>query len=398
MGADAYAATAQVALCAEGRRVPVGAARASEAPRPARRQLGLAENGVRETARVAGDPRSGRVPLRAGRDRVPAGVGLGRGAGGCHALVERFVEESGLSAAATEFGQMVAVELPTGDPDGAAASLFDEHRIEVPCFERDGRPLLRISVQGYNDEEDIEQLVEAMRLDVGALGEAVLEQPARTRQTRGVRGLPRRPPMTEIDVRAFDQYEAAGWQLVAGLYERVWSSSTSSGRRLPTRCSGRRSGPARRGRRNRSGRCRREGKRARRASDRNRCRGRHGRDRSRALSGCFLRRGVRHGPSVPRRVVRCGRSGTSSSSTSASPSGRLERSRESSSRGAYCLVDLGRPRAVSLLRGAARRNCGRSGSSAERDPTRTVVLRVRERRHVPEPALAPPASSRCRSA
>jgi SAM-dependent methyltransferase len=33
--------------------------------------------------------------------------------------------------------------------------------------------------------------------------------------------------MTEIDVRAFDQYEAAGWELVAGLYERVWSPTTS---------------------------------------------------------------------------------------------------------------------------------------------------------------------------
>jgi ubiquinone/menaquinone biosynthesis C-methylase UbiE len=33
--------------------------------------------------------------------------------------------------------------------------------------------------------------------------------------------------MTEIDVRAFDQYEAAGWELVAVLYERVWSPITS---------------------------------------------------------------------------------------------------------------------------------------------------------------------------
>ena len=32
--------------------------------------------------------------------------------------------------------------------------------------------------------------------------------------------------MTEIDVRAFDQYEAAGWELVAAVYERVWSPIT----------------------------------------------------------------------------------------------------------------------------------------------------------------------------
>ena len=33
--------------------------------------------------------------------------------------------------------------------------------------------------------------------------------------------------MTEIDARAFDQYEAAGWQVVAALYERVWTPMTS---------------------------------------------------------------------------------------------------------------------------------------------------------------------------
>jgi SAM-dependent methyltransferase len=33
--------------------------------------------------------------------------------------------------------------------------------------------------------------------------------------------------MTEIDVRAFDEYEAAGWELVAGRYEHFWSPITS---------------------------------------------------------------------------------------------------------------------------------------------------------------------------
>ena len=32
--------------------------------------------------------------------------------------------------------------------------------------------------------------------------------------------------MTEIEARAFDQYEAAGWELVAAVYERVWSPLT----------------------------------------------------------------------------------------------------------------------------------------------------------------------------
>src|SRR5262245_53497172 len=33
--------------------------------------------------------------------------------------------------------------------------------------------------------------------------------------------------MTEIDVHAFDDYEAAGWEVVAGRYEQLWSAITS---------------------------------------------------------------------------------------------------------------------------------------------------------------------------
>jgi isopenicillin-N epimerase len=80
----------------------------------------------------------------------------------CHALVERFVAESGLRPVATEFGQMLAVELPPCDPDEVQRRLRDEHRIELPCFAHNGRPLLRLSVQGYNDEADVGALVTAL--------------------------------------------------------------------------------------------------------------------------------------------------------------------------------------------------------------------------------------------
>jgi isopenicillin-N epimerase len=80
----------------------------------------------------------------------------------CHALAERFVELSGLEPAGRPFGQMVAVELPPCDPDEVQRRLREEHRIEVPCFEHRGRPLLRLSVQGYNTEQDIEHLVAAL--------------------------------------------------------------------------------------------------------------------------------------------------------------------------------------------------------------------------------------------
>jgi isopenicillin-N epimerase len=81
----------------------------------------------------------------------------------CHALAERFVAECGLPVAASEFGQMVAVELRPCDPEEVQRRLREEHSIEVPCFEHNGRALLRLSVQGYNDESDLARLLAALR-------------------------------------------------------------------------------------------------------------------------------------------------------------------------------------------------------------------------------------------
>src|SRR5262245_16626425 len=44
---------------------------------------------------------------------------------------------------------------------------------------------------------------------------------------RVVRGCSCRLSMSGTDIRAFDQYEAAGWEVVAAFYERVWSPTTS---------------------------------------------------------------------------------------------------------------------------------------------------------------------------
>lgn len=59
--------------------------------------------------------------------------------------------------------QMGAAELPAiGDPAAFQARLYDEHRVEVPINEWHGRPLLRVSVQGYNEESDVEALLSAL--------------------------------------------------------------------------------------------------------------------------------------------------------------------------------------------------------------------------------------------
>jgi isopenicillin-N epimerase len=40
--------------------------------------------------------------------------------------------------------------------------LYDDYRIEVPVFELNGNKLIRLSVQGYNTEDDLTRLHQAL--------------------------------------------------------------------------------------------------------------------------------------------------------------------------------------------------------------------------------------------
>ncbi len=60
--------------------------------------------------------------------------------------------------------QMAAARLPISrDIEKFQAKLLEQYRIEVPCFEWNGQPFIRISVQGYNTREDLDALVDALR-------------------------------------------------------------------------------------------------------------------------------------------------------------------------------------------------------------------------------------------
>ena len=159
IGADAYAGNCHKWLCApkgagflwvrkelQERIDPLMVTWGIEEPDFAKRHL---RSGTRDPAAWLSVPAAIDFQREWGWDEVRAR---------CHALAATFVAESGFRAAAGEFAQMVAVELPPCDPEVVQRRLFDDHRIEIPCFEHDGRPLLRISVQGYNDESDIERL------------------------------------------------------------------------------------------------------------------------------------------------------------------------------------------------------------------------------------------------
>lgn len=61
------------------------------------------------------------------------------------------------------FRQMFAAPLPAKtDVAALKTRLYDEYRIEVPIIEWNGNKLIRVSVQGYNTEEDVGALYNAL--------------------------------------------------------------------------------------------------------------------------------------------------------------------------------------------------------------------------------------------
>jgi isopenicillin-N epimerase len=81
----------------------------------------------------------------------------------------RLVELTGLEPLSPDgdgfLGQMASVPLPPDRCDGLQERLYERHRVEVPVFAR-GRPVLRVSIQGYNDEADIDALVDGLEAEL----------------------------------------------------------------------------------------------------------------------------------------------------------------------------------------------------------------------------------------
>jgi isopenicillin-N epimerase len=58
---------------------------------------------------------------------------------------------------------MRALTVRTPDPSVLQRRLFEEHRVEIPVYEWEDATLLRVSIGPYNDEADLERLVDAVR-------------------------------------------------------------------------------------------------------------------------------------------------------------------------------------------------------------------------------------------
>jgi isopenicillin-N epimerase len=74
----------------------------------------------------------------------------------CHALLESARDRLPLEPLTDQFVQMLGFALPEGtDGDALKRELYERHRIEVPIVGQ----TMRVSVQAYNDESDLDSLV-----------------------------------------------------------------------------------------------------------------------------------------------------------------------------------------------------------------------------------------------
>jgi isopenicillin-N epimerase len=78
----------------------------------------------------------------------------------CHALLA--AADFGLEPLTHEFVQMRGFRVEHPDPPALKRRLYDEHRIEVPIVETHHGWALRVSVQAYNDADDLQALASAL--------------------------------------------------------------------------------------------------------------------------------------------------------------------------------------------------------------------------------------------
>jgi isopenicillin-N epimerase len=62
------------------------------------------------------------------------------------------------------YHQMAIALLPDiGNSEAFKVRLYAEHLVEIPITQWGERRFLRVSIQGYNTQEDVERLLEALR-------------------------------------------------------------------------------------------------------------------------------------------------------------------------------------------------------------------------------------------
>jgi isopenicillin-N epimerase len=88
----------------------------------------------------------------------------------CHDLlrqaIERICDVTGLAPLypldSDFYSQMGIASLPRSDLVTLKSRLYEEYKIEVPLVEWQDRQFVRISIQGYNTQEDVDALMDAL--------------------------------------------------------------------------------------------------------------------------------------------------------------------------------------------------------------------------------------------
>jgi isopenicillin-N epimerase len=57
---------------------------------------------------------------------------------------------------------MASLRVPRTEPQALQRRLLAEHGIEIPCFDWQDHTIVRVSVQGYNTQADLDRLAEAL--------------------------------------------------------------------------------------------------------------------------------------------------------------------------------------------------------------------------------------------
>jgi len=78
------------------------------------------------------------------------------------ALLEHARDRLALEPLTDDFVQMLGFSIDAAEPESLARRLLEEHCIEVPVFATSRGWVMRVSIQAYNDEEDVEALARAL--------------------------------------------------------------------------------------------------------------------------------------------------------------------------------------------------------------------------------------------
>lgn len=89
----------------------------------------------------------------------------------CHQMVRTAREEmtawTGIEPLTPDgeewYAQMASLPLPQCDLGALRTWLYDEHHIEIPILTWQDHPLMRLSIQGYNTQQEIETLIDALK-------------------------------------------------------------------------------------------------------------------------------------------------------------------------------------------------------------------------------------------